>query len=291
MLNLPLILARGTRIPLFFILPHVYSDAVLSPDGQQVYFRLKRPPYLISSTLYIEDENEQVIGEVQQRWHLWRRQYELFIGRKQFARIDGEFLAWQFFVEDEAKRPLALIDRNFSGFGKEIFTDAGKYAIHFGESPEEAARHVQNSLVTAHPGEKLPPVMPMKLPKSSDYSVIPCTNGDQLVIKQPLGIDERMITLAAAISIDYDYFSRHSYGSGWLAPFVHPPIPMPMPIPSDTAGADISDDAHAGEQISKDDDTPSWISEEEEFTNDDDDFPDGDEDGGSIFDLFQWEDE
>jgi len=268
---------------------NVFVDAVLSPDGQQVYFRLKRPPYLISSTLYIEDENDQVIGEVQQRWHLWRRQYELFIGRKQFARIDGEFLAWQFFVEDKARRPLALIDRNFSGFGKEIFTDAGKYAIHFGESPEEAARHVQNSLVNAHPDDKLPPVMPIKLPKSSDYSVIPCTNGDQLIVNQTLGIDERMITLAAAISIDYDYFSRHSYGSGWLAPFVHPPIPVPMPIPTDTGGVEISDDSPARDQIPKDDAPPSWISDEE-FADDDEEIAD-DEDAGSIFDLFQWEDE
>jgi hypothetical protein len=27
---------------------------------------------------------------------------------------------------------MALIDRNFQGFTKEIFTDAGKYVIHFG---------------------------------------------------------------------------------------------------------------------------------------------------------------
>ena len=37
---------------------------------------------------------------------------------------------------------LALIDRNFQGFGKELFTDAGKYVIHFGQAPEEAAEQV-----------------------------------------------------------------------------------------------------------------------------------------------------
>ena len=37
---------------------------------------------------------------------------------------------------------LALIDRNFQGFGKELFTDAGKYVIHFGSKPTEAAEQV-----------------------------------------------------------------------------------------------------------------------------------------------------
>jgi len=37
---------------------------------------------------------------------------------------------------------LALIDRNFQGFGKELFTDAGKYVIHFGSQPTEAAEQV-----------------------------------------------------------------------------------------------------------------------------------------------------
>ena len=37
---------------------------------------------------------------------------------------------------------LALIDRNFQGFGKELFTDAGKYVIHFGSKPSEAAEQV-----------------------------------------------------------------------------------------------------------------------------------------------------
>ena len=37
---------------------------------------------------------------------------------------------------------LALIDRNFQGFGKELFTDAGKYVIHFGDEPAAAAEQV-----------------------------------------------------------------------------------------------------------------------------------------------------
>ena len=33
-------------------------------------------------------------------------------------------------------------------------------------------------------------------------------------VVRPLQLDERMIALAAAISIDFDYFSQHSHGPG-----------------------------------------------------------------------------
>lgn len=45
---------------------------------------------------------------------------------------------------------LALIDRNFQGFGKELFTDAGKYVIHFGQAPQEAAEQVYILLSDLH---------------------------------------------------------------------------------------------------------------------------------------------
>lgn len=35
---------------------------------------------------------------------------------------------------------------NFNGFGKEIFTDAGKYVIHFGSSPTEAAEQLATAI-------------------------------------------------------------------------------------------------------------------------------------------------
>ena len=56
---------------------------------------------------------------------------------------------------------------------------------------------------------------------------------------RPLGLDERMAVLAAAISIDFDYFSQHSgHGAGGMMPFFLP-IPMPSPPypPEDAGGA------------------------------------------------------
>lgn len=36
-----------------------------------------------------------------QRWHLWRRKYDLYIGKRQFATIDGGLLAWDFHLRDQ----------------------------------------------------------------------------------------------------------------------------------------------------------------------------------------------
>jgi hypothetical protein len=42
------------------------------------------------------DDPDEIIGEAQQEWHLWRRRYNLFLRRddafQQFARIDTRFL-------------------------------------------------------------------------------------------------------------------------------------------------------------------------------------------------------
>ena len=140
-----------------------------------------------------------------------------------------------------------------------------------------------------------------------------CRAGNQLVVHRPLHLDERMVALAAAISIDYgeaarclwcieglhstaiaidvisgccappstihpppcihpscdsptnhswcvpahhaaDFFSRHSYGGGFLSPFMPVPvIPYPVPVPAGeaaegaAAGAEGADAAAGAE--------------------------------------------
>jgi hypothetical protein len=103
-------------------------------------------------------------AEAQQRWHLWRRRYDLFLtqnlsvntptpqnsfadrvtmGRTlpkagehlpepqleqfvQFAKIDEGFWAWHFTLRGSRGEELASVNRAFRGFGREMFTDTGK---------------------------------------------------------------------------------------------------------------------------------------------------------------------
>ncbi|RMZ52650.1 hypothetical protein APUTEX25_000769 [Auxenochlorella protothecoides] len=224
-----------------------FTATVLSADGSEVLFRIRRPFYFISSTMYIEDGAGEKLGEVQQQWHLWRRNYALFVGSRQFSAIGGGFLAWDFELKDEAGNTMALIDRNFQGFGKELFTDAGKYAIHFGSSPADAARELATAIEAQHP-DRPPPSVTALARVRTDVQVIPTSTGNQLVVHRPLKLTERMIALAAAITIDYDYFSRHSSGGGGLlSPFIVPPmIPYPMPGGDGGAGAEGSAEGDPG---------------------------------------------
>lgn len=77
--------------------------------------------------------------------------------------------------------PMALIDRNFQGFGKELFTDAGKYVLHFGDKPMEAASQAAKTIQAAHPDKPAPPVTAVAKYRNPDMQVIATSTADQLV--------------------------------------------------------------------------------------------------------------
>ncbi|KAJ4825159.1 hypothetical protein Tsubulata_008699 [Turnera subulata] len=144
-------------------------------------FRVRRPFWWITSSIYAEIDGKE-IGVVHQRWHLWRRIYDLYLGNKQFAVVENPgFWNWTFTLRDINGEVLAQIDRDWRGFGFEIFTDAGQYVIRFGSSDPSLSR-------------------------------IP-----ELEVVRPLTLSERAVAVALAISLDNDYFSRHG---GWALPFI-----------------------------------------------------------------------
>ncbi|KAJ5495209.1 hypothetical protein N7539_000325 [Penicillium diatomitis] len=160
----------------------------------------------------------RVIGEAQQQWAPLRRKYNLFtfhpspnsdtdMGSQgfslagsgfskqqqlqlaqtslqdqgefnQFAYVNEPFLSWDFSLLSAENRTIGSVNRNFAGFAREIFTDTGMYALRMdsaGLSREPSASQTDRS-----PG---------------------------------MTLDQRAVMLATAVSIDFDYFSRHS-GSG-----------------------------------------------------------------------------
>ena len=199
-----------------------FSATVLDTTGR-VLFRVRRPFYFISSTISVEDPEGSVEAEVHQRWHPFWRNYDLYMARgldqgmKQFASISAGFLSWEFELKSEAGGTLALVDRNFSGLGVELFTDAGKYVVHFGEPTAGSG----GGRTRTGP-QYVPPwaggiggsstgigglaKMRTGIETQRDSS----WEKDVLRVERPLRLGERAAVLAAAISIDFDYFSRHS---------------------------------------------------------------------------------
>ncbi|TYH80548.1 hypothetical protein E1A91_D03G127300v1 [Gossypium mustelinum] len=84
-------------------------------------FRVRRPFWWITSSIYVEIDGKE-IGVVHRRWHLWRRVYDLYLGNKQFAVVENPGLwNWTFTLKDIDGQILAEIDRDWRGFGFEVF--------------------------------------------------------------------------------------------------------------------------------------------------------------------------
>ncbi|KAL7425159.1 hypothetical protein Q5752_000847 [Cryptotrichosporon argae] len=180
-----------------------FRSVVMDRTGKPILW-IRRPFAFINSRIFVhssEDESGRIVGEAQQEWHPWRRRYNLFQSResetyRQFARVDSGFLAWDFWLKDRDDRLVASINRNFRGIGREIFTDTGQYVIRFDAAGTE-----------------------LDLPPGADATL----QGQSLVLPDQgdngLSLDQRAMTLATAVSIDFDYFSRHSGSGGLGFPF------------------------------------------------------------------------
>lgn len=209
-----------------------FRATIMDTSGRPVLM-IRRPFTWINSTAHIyavrsdypvgygapQDHDLELIGEVQQRWHLYKRRYELFLRRReeqeenfvQFAQIDAGFLSWTFLMQDAESKLVGAIDRNFRGFGREIFTDTGQYVLRFDSVGETAMTDARLSEPTSEAGGKQRGI----------------AEGLELVEShgtRPLTLDERAVALATAVSIDFDYFSRHSegmHGGGGMFPWFY----------------------------------------------------------------------
>ena len=293
------------------------TATVLSPAGD-IIFRVRRPLYLINSRLNVEDASGEVVGEVLQRWHAWRRHYDVYIRKRQFAKVRSGLLAWEFLLEDEKGRPLAQIDRNFQGFGKELFTDAGMYVIHFGDAlpgpegltaDEEEEEEEETPARAPAAAARQAPVEPPPL-ASSDALVAGADPWQPPVPVRPLALSERAVCLALAIAVDFDFFSTHSNSNTGAMAGMMMPMPFPMGGGSGEAGAAAGAEADAAagaadespaadeppaaapdwrqhenlggdEPFKPDDQAPTWSDSPDDVdASDDDDGGDDDEGGG-----------
>ena len=195
-----------------------------------------------------------LIGEAQQQWAPLRRKYNLFLNRNatdmeigrgisqttsdssplsetkslqtsssgnsdqgeaffQFAYVNQPFLSWDFSLLSESNQLIGSVNRNFAGFAREIFTDTGVYALRMDAAGlSEEPRHIISQTGT----------------NASAHE------------KTGMTLDQRAVMLATAVSIDFDYFSRHSgvgHG-GWF--------PLWFPAGGEAAGGAVGG-AAAGE--------------------------------------------
>ena len=170
----------------------------------------------------------RLIGEVQSEWAPFRRKYHLHVFQPsstikaatsetgscssvalessnsaqrqniQFAHIDEPVLSWDFSLRSEFGRILGSVNRNFAGFAREIFTDTGVYALRMNATGSE------NETTESQPASHGT--------RDSEFEASLSFDGKK--IGPEMTYDQRAVMLATAVTVDYDYFSRHSHGSG-----------------------------------------------------------------------------
>ncbi|KAK4692867.1 hypothetical protein P7C71_g4419, partial [Lecanoromycetidae sp. Uapishka_2] len=190
----------------------------------------------------LEMADMRIIGRAEQQWAPLRRKYNLFVHRRglntaaqaesrqpsphqplsnaqamdltpynaeaqydQFAFVDEPFLSWDFSLLASDSKLIGSVNRNFAGFGREIFTDTGVYALR-----------MDSASIAQEPGHLI------------------SKTGQRAELLGPGGgmtLDQRAVMLATAVSVDFDYFSRKSGSGGGMMGY------MPMWFPGMGGGA------------------------------------------------------
>lgn len=214
-----------------------YGEMATSTDLQGVSAASAINPGQQAQVSPLQLDEMRIIGEAQQQWAPLRRKYNLFsyrpleparddstprlesgdkatsdtqaltvtesasnetaieAGMSQFAHVNEPFLSWDFTLRDESQNTIGSVNRNFAGFAREIFTDTGVYAL--------------------------------RMDSAAQSSALETAGGEEVARYEREGtamtLDQRAVMLATAVSIDFDYFSRHSHtGSGGFLPFMWP---------------------------------------------------------------------
>ncbi|KAL8689392.1 MAG: hypothetical protein Q9218_004929 [Villophora microphyllina] len=205
------------------------STEIISSTPGSLVSQSNGAPAQISS-LALSDM--RIIGEAQQQWAPLRRKYNLFLSHQppntgtdmgthhiasgevplsssqqlqiaqasppnspgdynQFAFVDEPFLSWDFSLRSADSQLIGSVNRNWGGFGRELFTDTGVYALRMDTAG--IAREQKQLPGTAAETKEIT--------KTVDEKGLGMT------------LDQRAVMLATAVTIDFDYFSRHS-GAG-----------------------------------------------------------------------------
>ena len=121
---------------------------------------------------------------------------------------------------------IGSINRNFRGFGREIFTDTGQYVLRMDAASPETT-NISNSGVVRRFPERGVEQIPLSLKEvreavTSNQLTLTSEQRKDIARGRPvmqlvertsatgLTLDQRAVMLATAVSIDFDYFSHTS---------------------------------------------------------------------------------
>ncbi|RKH24661.1 scramblase [Corallococcus praedator] len=113
----------------------------------ETVLRLRRPWRFWLSRMEVEDGQGRHLGAIQQRFRFFARAYDVLGPREEeLAQLSGPvFQPWTFHVQQQG-RDVGTIAKKWSGFGKEMFTDADNFGVQFNGLDDA---HVRTLVVAA----------------------------------------------------------------------------------------------------------------------------------------------
>lgn len=119
-----------------------FTIELRTPDGQ-LALTLVRPWTWFFSRLEVQGPNGEHLGTIQQRFKFFGRLLEVKAADGTvLAELQGPlFKPWTFLVSVQG-REAGMIQKKWSGFGKELFTDADSFGVQFEGVHDARTRHL-----------------------------------------------------------------------------------------------------------------------------------------------------
>lgn len=124
----------GAMLARMFLRTHrPMKVTVWGPDKQEL-LSLERPFFWFFSDLTVKDSAGKVLGHVYRRFGFLYKKYDLETSNGNlFARIESPiWRLWTFFIKDKTEKEIGTISKNWGGLLKEMFTDADRFQVSFG---------------------------------------------------------------------------------------------------------------------------------------------------------------
>lgn len=108
-----------------------FTMELKTPTGATA-LRLNRPWRFFFSHMKVEDDEGRLLGTIQQRFAFFARLYDVYgPSGELLGRLRGPFFRpWTFHIEENGTH-VGRIQKQWSGLGKELFTDADNFGVVF----------------------------------------------------------------------------------------------------------------------------------------------------------------
>jgi len=101
-------------------------------DGEKKIIVLKKPFSIIRPRIHIHDVNGVLLGTFVKKLISFRPRFFLNdANERHLGKLEGDFIGWNYSLNDESGNMVAEISKKFSGVLREVFTTADSYKIHF----------------------------------------------------------------------------------------------------------------------------------------------------------------